>query len=418
MRSAGVERVAKLAGLFAGRLALIVAAALPFVAAAQDLLAQDLPAQAAAQTSASQADVPQADTKPAEPAPAGQSRPGDQLATVLKLDSVAIGFALSPRGRTFVPLSRLDGSDGPQVIEWVDGKPVPFPDAAWNAHTNDQGADPANRFVGVTALRIGPRGSLWVVDSGAPGLTGPKLPRGPKVVRIDLATNRIARTYALDEVTKPKSRLDDIRFHGGLAYITDAGAPGVVILDLASGAARRVLDDDPSLTAQRPISADDHVLRGPDGAAVNIHADQLEVSPDGKFFYYQPASGPMSRVATRYLDNPKLSSPQLAKNITTFAKTGSTGGTAIDDAGNIYCSNTDRHSITVISPEGRQRLLVQDPRLLWVDAMWIDAEGWLYMPAAQLDRMAPFNGGQSKLQLPITIYRMKIDAKPPASDHP
>ena len=325
---------------------------------------------------------------------------------------MAIGFALSPRGRTFVPLSRLDGSDGPQVIEWVDGKPVPFPDAAWNAHFNDQGADqgadPANRFVGVTALRIGPRGSLWVVDSGAPGLTGPKLPRGPKVVRIDLATNRIARTYALDEVTKPKSRLDDIRFHGGLAYITDAGAPGVVILDLASGAARRVLDDDPSLTAQ-------HVVVG---AAVNIHADQLEVSPDGKFFYYQPASGPMSRVATRYLDNPKLSSPQLAKNITTFAKTGSTGGTAIDDAGNIYCSNTDRHSITVISPEGRQRLLVQDPRLLWVDAMWIDAEGWLYMPAAQLDRMAPFNGGQSKLQLPITIYRMKIDAKPPASDHP
>ena len=340
----------------------------------------------------------------------------DHLVAALTLDSVAIGYAASPRGRIFVPLSRLDGSDGPQVVEWVDGKPKPFPDAAWN--DGGSRADAGGRFVGVSALRIGPGGHLWVVDTGVPGLGVPRLPRGPKVVRIDLATDTIGRVYPLDEATKPKSRIDDIRFHDGLAYITDAGAPGVIILDLANGMARRVLDDDPSLTAQHPVSADDHVLRGADGATVSVHADQLEVSPDGKFLYYQPASGPLSRVATRYLDNPKLSSPQLSKNITTFARTGSTGGSAIDAAGNIYCSSTDKHSVTVISPEGRPHLLVQDPRLLWVDAMWIDAEGWLYMPAAQLDRLAPFNGGQSKLQLPITIWKMKIDAKPPASDHP
>ena len=349
--------------------------------------------------------------------PAASAQPAaadDQLVAALQLDGVAIGYAASPHGRVFLPLSRLDGSDGPQVVEWVDGKPAPYPDVRWNSG----GADPANRFVGVSTLRIGPRGQLWIVDTGVPSLAGPKLAQGAKVVCIDLATNRITRIYPLDEATRPKSRIDDIRFHDGLAYLTDAGAPGVGILNLASGAARRVLDDDPSLTAQRPVSADDHVLRGPDGAPVSVHADQLEVSPDGKFLYYQPASGPLSRVATRYLDNPKLSSPQLSKNITTFATTGSTGGSAIDAAGNIYCSSTDKHSVTVISPEGRQRVLVQDPRLLWVDAMWIDADGWLYMPAAQLDRMAPFNKGVSKLQLPITIWKTRIDAKPPASDHP
>ncbi len=340
----------------------------------------------------------------------------DRLATVLQLNSVATGFALSPRGRTFLPLSRIDGSDGPQVIEWVDGKPVPFPDADWNSWKT--GDDPENKFVHVNALRVGRSGSLWVVDAGAPGLGNAKLPHGPKIVKIDLSTNKVARVFPLDDVTKPKSLLDDIRFHGSLAYITDAGAPGIIVLDLVSGMGRRVLDDDPSLTAQRPVSVDDHVLRGPNGAPVNIHTDQLEVSPDGKFFFYQPASGPMSRLATRYLDNPKLSSQQLAKNITTYSKTGSTGGTAIDSEGNIYCSDTNKHSILVLDREGRQRLLVQDPRLLWVDAMWIDAAGYLYMPAAQLDRMAPFNGGVSKVQLPVTVYKMKIDAKPPPSDHP
>ena len=44
----------------------------------------------------------------AEPstAPGSLGAGGDRLVTVLQLDSVANGFALSPRGRTFVPLSR------------------------------------------------------------------------------------------------------------------------------------------------------------------------------------------------------------------------------------------------------------------------------------------------------------------------
>ena len=341
----------------------------------------------------------------------------DKLTTVLQLDNVATGFAVSPKGRMFLPLSHIDGSAGPQVIEWIDGKPQPYPDADWNSWKS--GDDPAGGFVHVNALRVGTRGLfLWVVDTGAPGIGNPKLPHGPKIVKVELATNKVVKTYPLDAVTNDKSYVDDIRFHGSTAYITDAGSPGVIILDLETGTARRVLDDDPSMTAQRPVTADDHVLRGPDGNPVKVHADQLEVSPDGRFFFYQPASGPMSRVATRYLDNPKLTASQLAKHITTYSRTGSTGGTAIDAAGIIYCSDTDKHRIVTIDTEGHQSILVQDPRLLWVDSMWIDGQGYLYMPAAQLDRMAPFNGGVSKLKLPISIYKMKIDSKPPSNDHP
>ena len=352
--------------------------------------------------------------------PEGLSRErsaGDALTTVLQLDNVATGFAISPNGRMFVPLSHIDGSEGPQVIEWVDGKPQPYPDANMNSWKT--GDDPATHFVQVNALRVGTGGlSLWLVDTGSPDIGKPKVPKGPKIVKIDLATNKVVRTYPLDAVTNEKSYVDDIRFHGSTAYITDAGSPGVIVLDLGTGAARRVLDDDPSTTAQRPVTADDHVLRGPDGNPVKVHADQLEVSPDGRFFFYQPASGPMSRVATRYLDDPKLNTTQLAKHITTYSRTGSTGGTAIDAAGIIYCSDTNKHRIMTIDTEGHQSILVQDPRLLWVDAMWIDGQGYLYLPAAQLDRMAPFNGGVSKLKLPISIYKMKIDAKPSPADHP
>ncbi len=344
-----------------------------------------------------------------------QTGAADPLITVLRSQIVANGIATTPSGRIFLPYPRLDGRSGPQAVEWVDGKPVPFPDAAWNSWK--PGDDPAKAFVRVNALRIGPHGGLWIVDVGAPGIGNQKLPHGPKLVKVDLATNKVARVYDLDGATNPKSAIDDIRFHDNYVYVTDAGSPGVIVLDLQTGSTRRVLDDDPSMTAQRPITAEDHVLRGPNGKPVRIHADQLEVSPDGRFFYYQPASGPMARIATRYLDDPKLPNAQLAKHITTFAKTLSTGGTAIDADGNIYSSDTDKQRILKIHPDGTIETLIQDPRLVWVDAMWIDAEGYLYMPAAQLDRMAPFNDGVDKVQYPISIFKMKIGAKPPSTDH-
>lgn len=339
----------------------------------------------------------------------------DPLEVVVRSTSVVTAFVVTPGGRRFMALSRIDGSAGPQLVEWAGGKETPFPEGDWNRTDGD---DAGTRFVNVNAVRTGPHGALWIVDVGAPGFGKPKVPRGPKVVEVDLATNKVVKVFPLDSLTNATSRIDDIRFHGALAYITDAGSPGVIVLDLLTGAGRRVLDGDPSLTAQRPVTAEDHLLRGPDGAPVRIHVDQLEVSPDGKFFYYQPASGPMSRVATRYIDDPKLTEPQLAKHVTTFSRTGSTGGTAIDADGNIYCSDTQDHRVWIIDPNGKRSLLVEDPRLIWVDAMWIDDDGYLYMPAAQLDRMAPFNNGVSRVELPVQVFRMKIGAKPPASDHP
>ena len=387
----------------------------PLAAAALLLLGAPVGAQQANSPDVNAAVAPLSGI-PGSPSSGAPRRGPEALITVLQVDAVANGIATTPDNRIFLPLSHLDGSAGPQAVEWKDGKAIPYPDAAWN---RGRGGAAAARFVvRATARGRGRRGALWIVDVGAPGLNSPKVPHGPKIVKVDLATNGVARVYDLDAATNGKSFIDDVRFHGPLAYITDAGSPGLIILDTATGQTRRVLDGDPSVTAQRPMTVDEHVLRGPDGKGVKIHADQLEVSPDGKFVYYQPASGPMSRIATRYLDDPRLPGAQLAKHVTTFARTRSTGGTAIDAAGAIYSSDLDRHRVLKIDPSGSASVLIEDPRLLWVDAMWIDDRGFLYMPAAQLDRMAPFNGGVSKVAFPVSVYKMKIDAEPSTSDHP
>lgn len=333
-----------------------------------------------------------------------------QLKAAYRLQDISTGVTTSRNGRVFALLSHLNGGWGTRIVELAkDGTSRPYPDAAWN--TWKEGQDPSHAFVAVNALRMGPDGLLWIVDTGAHGFGTPVVPGGAKLVVIDIQKNAVRRVYPLDAAIGKTSYVDDIRFHGTNAYLTDAGVPGIIVLDLPTGRARRVLDHDVSTTARRPLRASGAVLML-NGAEIRINADQLEVSPDGRWFYYQPACGPMYRVETRYLDNPKLPAKEVAAHAHPWAETPSTGGTVIDADGNIYVSDLDTRTIFKYTPDGKRTVLIRDPKLDWVDAMWIDWQGNLWMPAAQLDQTATFQGGVSRIHYPIVLYTMPIGHKP------
>ncbi|MGE7418334.1 L-dopachrome tautomerase-related protein [Methylobacterium tarhaniae] len=349
-----------------------------------------------------------------EPVRPGASPPALTLAFALP-DAVTNGVAVTPKGRIFAALARIDGSAGPRVVEIRDGRPVPFPDEAWNAFVD--GADPTRTLIWVNSLRIGPDGDLWLVDTGSPGFGRPMRPGGCKLVQIDVAGARVRRTIPLNGVVTRKSFIDDVRFNDGLAYLTDAGAPALVVLDLATGGGRRVLEGHPSVTASRPISAEGRIVRGPDGTPVHVHADQLEVSPDGATLFYQSCTGPLWRVPTRLLDDPRTAPATLAASVEIVADTPPTGGTAIGADGTLFVSDTDTQRIVLIAPDGSTSTLIQDPRLLWVDAMWIDSRRRLWLPAAQLNRLALFQGGRSRVRFPVEVYTLQLEVGPAPNDH-
>lgn len=66
--------------------------------------------------------------------------------------------------------------------------------------------------------------------------------------------------------------------------------------------------------------------------------DQIEVSPDGTYLYYQPCNGGIYRIKTSYVDA-ALTNATIAATLRDYAElfilTPSTGGTAIDANGNI-----------------------------------------------------------------------------------
>lgn len=88
--------------------------------------------------------------------------------------------------------------------------------------------------------------------------------------------------FALDPYTNATSFVDDVRFNGKTAYLTDAGSGALIVLDLNKGSGRRILENISAVQATKPAMPDGKPLIGPNGKPVYINADQLEVSPDGR----------------------------------------------------------------------------------------------------------------------------------------
>ena len=72
----------------------------------------------------------------------------------------------------------------------------------------------------------------------------------------------------------------------------------------------------------------------------------------------------------------------------------------------------------LISPLIRQLLgqfldryrLFRDSRLHWCDAPAL-ADGFIWLPVPQIDRVSLFNSGTSRIAWPIRLYRYGLDAQ-------
>jgi len=141
------------------------------------------------------------------------------------------------------------------VAEIKQGQAVAYPNADMNRLDTARAAE---TFVSVQSVVVDPRHRLWILDTGSIKFA-PVVPHGPKLVGIDLPTNRIVKTIQFPpDVVLPTTYLNDVRFDlrqgtDGVAYITDSsdkGPNGIIVADLGTGKSRRRLHDHPSTKAE------------------------------------------------------------------------------------------------------------------------------------------------------------------------
>lgn len=333
-----------------------------------------------------------------------------RLEQVASFEHQVTGVTVSPDGRIFVNFPRWT-EDAPISVAEVmrDGRIRPYPDGEWNAWRNARKnqMSAADHFVCVQSVVADLRGNLWVVDPAAPA-TAALVQGGAKLVRIDLKTNKVAQVIRFDETVAPQgSYLNDVRFSpdGRRAYLTDAGAKGaLVVVDLQTGKARRVLDGHPSTQPEKDVvvKTDGRELRRPDGRGVEFAADSIALSTDGRTLYWKALTGrTLYRVATSALDDARLSKQALASRVERAAQTEPTDGLWIDGRGRMYLSAIEQDAVHVRDGD-RITTLVQDKRLRWPDTFSQGPDGSVYVTSSRIQDMSwfkPENGPRLDTQL-------------------
>lgn len=339
-----------------------------------------------------------------------------QLTKVASFKHQVTGVTVAADGRIFVNFPRWSEDSPISVAEVKGGQVVPFPDAEWNAWRNakkDQ-VSAKDHWVCVQSVVADPRGNLWVLDPAAPGM-GAVVKEGPKLVEIDLKTNKPGRVIAFPEAVAPQgSYLNDVRFSpdGKSAYITDSGAKGaIVVVDLTTGKAKRVLDGDPS-TQPDPtvvVTADGKPLRRPDGRGIDFAADGIALSPDGKTLYWQAIRGKtLYRAPTAALAagtaKPEVVGDNGPADGLLIAKTG----------GRMYVTSPEDSSVKVrdlASTGGAPTVLVKNAKLRWPDTLAEGADGTIYVTASHIQDSALYKPG-APIALPTELWSFKPTPTP------
>ncbi|HEX4765235.1 MAG TPA: L-dopachrome tautomerase-related protein [Lichenihabitans sp.] len=316
---------------------------------------------------------------------------------VANFDHQVTGVAVSETGRIFVNFPRWSEDAPISVGELKDGKLVPYPDKAWNSYRNAAPLAPQDHFVCVQAMTADGKGSLWVLDPAAPD-TEFIVPGGPKLVKIDLATDKVVKTFAFGTDVAPQgSYLNDVRFSpaGKWAYITDSGATGaLVIVDLATGKAHRVLEGDVSTMPDKSVKivVDGVELRQPDGRGVQFAADSISIDPKGDYLYWQPlTAAALYRIPTATLQDATLSPAQVKAKVERVADSQPNDGLWTDAAGRMFFTDIQHSAVAAREPDGRTTTLVQDPRLRWPDTFAEGPNATLYVTNSAINDSPRFN---------------------------
>jgi sugar lactone lactonase YvrE len=357
--------------------------------------------------------------KPEPKAELASNAPVGTLEVVATFDgAMPTGVTVSQKGRVFVNFPKWGDKVDFTVAEVKNGKPAAFPDQKTNDDT----------LVSVQSVVVDPRDRLWMLDTGSIEL-GPPSAGGPKLVMVDLAKNTVEKKIVFTpDVALPTTYLNDVRFDlrrgkEGYAFITDSskklGSNAIVVVDLATGKAKRRLHGHPSVTAEPmflPLVEGKVVETRKAGEApqpISMGSDGIAISGDGKTLYYCVLAGrKLFSVSIDALVDDKATDDAVAATVKDLGFKPASDGLESDDQSRLYLTAYEHDAILRKNLDGSYETLVHDPRLLWPDTLSLASDGYLYVTANQLHRQPNYQGGKDMRAKPYVLFRTKVDGKP------
>ena len=324
-------------------------------------------------------------------------------------DKQLTGVGVSTKsGRIFVNFPYWSDDHSISVAEIVDGQPKAFPDDEWNK----PGPAPSH-FVCVQSVVVDDQDNLWVLDPAAPKMQE-IVKGGPKLVKIDLATNQVVQTIPFGEDVAPKkSYLNDVRIdtRENTAFITESGRGAIIVVDLKSGKARRLLDGHASTQPEKDIKL---VV---DGKALidqqkktppQIASDGIALDAKNGYLYYHALTGhTLYRIKTTFLRDERLGKRELESKVENVGQTPAPDGMLEGPDGSVYLTDLENNAVVRWDPASKRvEQIVADKRLLWPDTLCWGPKGEMYVTASQIENMPRFNNGKSTRSEPYKLWKI------------
>lgn len=298
------------------------------------------------------------------------------LESIAQSDKQWTGIAVSQTGRVFVNYPNWSSNVPVSVAEIENGMPRSYPNMEWNLRRDTLS------FNAVQSVFIDSSDRLWILDTNNPRFKGVN-PQGPMLYQFDLSADTLAAVFNFTkECFKDNSYFNDVRIdtRRNVAYMTDSGDGAIIVLDLNTRQARRLLDDHASTESET-----DHLFCDGNKWENSVHSDGIALTPNAEYLYYVALTGhTLYRIPTKDLLNENLTAEELEASVEKVEKIPATDGMLFDDDGNLYLGGLEDNSINRLNVDGSLEKLIQDPTIRWADSFAKDSQGHIYFTTSQI----------------------------------
>lgn len=325
----------------------------------------------------------------------------DALEEVLAYDLPIGNVAVSRTGRVFFTSHPEARPKGNKLLEFIDGASVPFPD----------GKSQQELFDTVLGVAIDRYDRLWTIDHGNHGL------RTARLLAFDIETGELVHDHSFSRDVAPLgSFLQDLQVSadGRTIVIADASfwrkSPALVVYDVETATARRILESHPSVSAEPyTITANGRTMSFAAGI-VSLRGGVDGIALGEEWLYYGALSGSsLYRVRLSDIRDPSTPNSQIGARVERVAKKPLSDGLSLDQAGNVYVTDVEHNAIFRLDENGGLDTLIRSDRIRWPDALSFGPDGWLYVADSALTEVVLQSKEHIKSQAPYRVFRVKLD---------